>query len=68
MTNRFGKTTGCHTTLAETVILDDEETAIDDCKFTHNNSREIHVPKELKPFQHPYCKGGNLTTVTVVAV
>ena len=37
-TTRLGKTTECHTTRAETAILDNEETAIDDCKFTHNGN------------------------------
>ena len=37
MTNRFGKTTECHTTLEETALLDEETVAIDK-NFAQNNS------------------------------
>ena len=63
MTNRFGKTMECHTTRAETVILDDEETAIDDCcKFTL-----ITISRKLKLRPHPMSENP-FNTLSVRAV
>ena len=56
MTNRFGKTTGCHTTLAEIAFLDKTASG---SKFNHNNFRYIlfnlKVQQSPKSIIQHYC-------------